>query len=108
LDANKNIFSAGVSAEALHSLMAKFASLGTHYRQLQKFCSHHADRPRSGPSGGALLKAFIDALKEILQSYWFAVFSAGGKNSGISRTLRDIEICSNIIIGYTDCLYVCT
>ncbi|XP_066912820.1 gamma-tubulin complex component 6-like isoform X2 [Clytia hemisphaerica] len=76
LVASKNIHCTGLSSDALHSLMAKFASLGTHYRQLRKFCSQHADRPKTGHSGGSLLKAFIDAMKEILQSYWFAVFSA--------------------------------
>lgn len=81
-----NIKCPGVSAESLHALMTKFATLGTNYRQLRKFCSHHADRPKTGQSGGFLLKAFIDALREILQTYWYAVFEAGDMNKAMLLT----------------------
>ena len=78
MQAAQNIFCSGMSAEALHSLMNKFALIGTHYQQLRKFCSFHSDGPIAGQHGGFILKAFIDALNQILQSYWFAVFTASG------------------------------
>ena len=73
-----NIRCSGISSESLEGLMTKFSLIGTCYRQLNKFTLHHSDKPTTGLSGGLILRAYINALKEILYSYRSAVFITEG------------------------------
>lgn len=70
----------GVSADSLHGAMEKFAIIGTCFSRLNNFCFHHADKPFSEFRGGLVMKAFINGIKEVLFSYWSAVFMTEGLN----------------------------
>nr|XP_047122546.1 gamma-tubulin complex component 6-like isoform X2 [Hydra vulgaris] len=69
----------GYSAEAINGVMLKFAAVGTSYCRLNKFCLYYAENSLLYQNGGLVLKAFVNAMNNVLSSYWSAIFITEGK-----------------------------
>ena len=58
-----NVQSPGLGMASLYVFMCRFAAVGTHYRQLCRFCEHHSEKLTSDVGGGLILNSFIGAIK---------------------------------------------